>query len=75
VSGDLAARIRAQGLSLRVYYGFGAECVRMHPEDARTLDAATVCGMEVYGDAGIVPAEPEIVQPEEAVRRYSAPEE
>lgn len=41
----------------------------MHPERARTLDAA-VCGMEVYVDAELIPGEPEIVSPWEAQRRY-----
>lgn len=67
---ELAAYNKSQDLELRVYYGFGAECVRMYPEDARVLDPATVSGMEVYVDAEMVPGEPEIVSPEQAKRRY-----
>jgi hypothetical protein len=37
---DLAASIQSQDLELRVRYGFGAECVRMHPDDAKLLDGS-----------------------------------
>ena len=42
---ELAAYIRSQDLELRGYYGFDAECVRLHPKDASTLDASTVCAL------------------------------
>ena len=67
---ELTAYIESQDLELRVYYGFGAECVRMHPEDARLLDAATLFGMDVYVDEDLALGEPEIVSPEETRRRY-----
>jgi hypothetical protein len=44
----------------------------MHPEDAKILGAATVCGMEVYVDEDLAPGEPEVVSPWEAKRRYEA---
>jgi hypothetical protein len=67
---DLAARIWVQDVQLRVDYGFGAEAVAINPKDARILDATTVCGIQVYLYAGMVPGVPEIVSPEETRRRY-----
>jgi hypothetical protein len=37
------------------------------------LDAATVCGMEIYVDEGLAPGKPEIVSPEEALWRHGRP--
>jgi hypothetical protein len=70
---ELAAYIASQDLEARVYCGVGADAVAMHPDDARILDAATVCGIEVYVDENLAPEEPEIVSPEEVRRRYGRP--
>jgi hypothetical protein len=68
---DLTNCIKSQDLELRVAYGFSAECLRMHPDDARILHDVTVCGMMIYVDKDLTPGEPEIVAPEEARRRYA----
>lgn len=67
---ELTAYIASQDLEARVYYGFGADAVAMHPEDAKLLNASSLLGMTVYVDEDLAPGEPEIVSPWEAMRRY-----